>query len=162
MTIYVIDTSALIDMARWYPMDRKFFRPIWDKLEVLVNAGKIVAPYEVYRELKSRSDELLEWVQKRRFMFIHPDQGQVNILMRVKAVYDEDYWEREANKAGAWADPWVVTLALHYREVALINDDVMIVTQENKRKRNRIPYIASQFGINSFDVLEFLWDIGIR
>lgn len=162
MVIYVIDTSALIDLARWYPMDRQFFRPIWDKIEELISSNKMVAPYEVLREIDSRSDELSNWAHARRDMFIHPTADQIVFIGQIKNAYDDSYWEREANKTGPWADPWIVALALHYKKGSVVREDVKIVTQESKRKPNRIPQIASKFKIESLDVLEFLWEIGIR
>ena len=162
MVNYVIDTSSLINLARWYPMDRQFFRPIWDKIENLVSSNKMVAPYEVLREIDSRSDELRKWAHERKEMFIHPTGDQIAFIAQIKDAYDEDYWEREANKTGAWADPWIVALALHYREGSVVREDVKIITEESKKKPNRIPQIASEFGIESLNVLEFLWEIGIR
>ena len=162
MNVYVIDTSALINMFRWYPPNRQFFRPIWDNVEKLILSRELIAPYEVYREIQHKSDELAHWSRQHKIMFIHPDQDQVLILQNVKKAYDQEYWKREANKTGAWADPWVVTLAIKIKNNPLFNSEVKVVTDENKIKPNRIPTIAAQFGIDSLNVLEFLWEIGIR
>jgi len=160
--IYVIDTSALIDLVRWYPMDRQFFKPIWYKIEKLILSNQMIAPYEVFREISGKSDELKKWFHNKKGMFIHPTNNQVVLINQIKDAYDEDYWNRESNKTGAWADPWVIALALYYKESTLISYDVKIITQENKEKPNRIPYVAAIFDIRSFNVLEFLWEIGVR
>lgn len=47
---YVVDTSSLIDLARHYP--RKAFPGLWKKIEVLVAEGRLVAPLQVYKEIK--------------------------------------------------------------------------------------------------------------
>jgi Domain of unknown function (DUF4411) len=57
MTIYCIDTSALI--AAWherYPIEN--FPPFWDKIDGLISKDRLVAPIEVFNETAKRSDEL--------------------------------------------------------------------------------------------------------
>ena len=61
--IYSIDTSALIDLDRWYSYE--VFAPLWDNNFVaLVNEGRLIASVEVRDELRKGDDFLYRWVMK--------------------------------------------------------------------------------------------------
>ena len=63
---YCIDTSSLIDLwRRHYPPD--VFQTLWEKdIEALIFQGEIIAPQEVFNELKQKDDELFKWVKKHK------------------------------------------------------------------------------------------------
>ncbi len=68
MTIYCIDTSALI--AAWqerYPPEN--FPRFWGLMDLLIEDGRLVAPTEVLTETAKRSDELHKWLAERKHMF---------------------------------------------------------------------------------------------
>lgn len=162
---YIIDSSSIIDLFRWYPPEMEVFRPIWDKIGQIVNRGDLVSHFEVYREIEKRSDEAREWCKINKHIFFDPDEEQAIIIEDVREKYEEDYWNKNVNQTDPWADPWLIALAVQLRkrgEVLGFNIDVKIVTQENKDKRNNIPMIAQTFGIESLKLLEFFRDIGLQ
>jgi len=68
MVTHCIDTSALI--KAWqvdYPIDN--FLGFWERIEGLIAAERLVAPEEVLRETKKRSDELHAWLNAYKEMF---------------------------------------------------------------------------------------------
>ena len=68
MVNYCIDTSSLI--KAWqvdYPIDN--FPGFWRHIEGLITADRLVAPEEVLRETKKRSDELHAWLNAHKEMF---------------------------------------------------------------------------------------------
>lgn len=152
-TVYCIDMSALVDLKR-YPRDMKIFIPIWEKVENLILNERLISSIEVLREIREGDDELVDWANKHKKMFYDIDNGQIANINKVRRNYDVDYWEREINKDGPWGDPWVIALS--------ISTNAIIVTNENKVKRNRIPFVAKKFGINSLNLLEFFKSIGIE
>ncbi|MEM2919058.1 MAG: DUF4411 family protein [Candidatus Altiarchaeota archaeon] len=145
--------SALVDLKR-YPRDMKIFIPIWEKVENLILNERLISSIEVLREIREGDDELVDWANKHKKMFYDIDNGQIANINKVRRNYDVDYWEREINKDGPWGDPWVIALS--------ISTNAIIVTNENKVKRNRIPFVAKKFGINSLNLLEFFKSIGIE
>ena len=163
-SVYVIDSSALIDLARWYPADMKIFRPIWDKIEELIVNNRLFSHYEVYREITAGSDLMVDWCKDHKEIFQDIDEEQIEILEKVRTFYDQHYWNTHATQTKPWADPWIVCLAVQIKRGGklLIKSNVKIVTQENKTKSNRIPSIAKNFGIKSLNLLEFFRDIGIE
>jgi len=152
--VYCIDASSLFDLKRWYPMDKKIFAPIWAKINNLIKKDFLVSHIEVQREIKRGNDELVKWAAKNRKMFKDVDEEQLRNYEKVKKKYDKDYWDRETNKATPWGDPWIVALGMSIRAI--------IVTNENKVKPNRIPFVAKQFNLQSLNLLEFFDKIGIR
>ena len=163
LMVYIIDASALFDLKRWYPMNMEFFKPIWKRLDSMTKNGELIAPYEVLREVEEGDDEIKKWCREHRDMFIEIDEEQINNFKIVRDKYDPIYWKNNMGLK-AWADPWVVSLALSF-EIIRENgkkDKPTIVTSENKTKPNRIPAIAKQFGIISLNVPEFLKEIGVE
>ena len=70
---YVIDTSSLIDLHRWY-------RPavaegVWTKLDELIDSGIAASVEDVFEELAVQEDALLDWAESRRGFFrpLEPD-----------------------------------------------------------------------------------------
>ena len=52
-----------------------------------------------------------------------------------------------------WADPWIIALA--------ICEEAIIVSDE-RNSPDRIPYIASRFGITTLNLLDFFRDIRLE
>jgi len=68
MVTYCIDTSALIEAWQAdYPIEN--FPGFWNRMDDLIDAGRLVAPEEVLRETTRRSDELHAWLNARKQMF---------------------------------------------------------------------------------------------
>lgn len=103
---YCIDTNALIDLwRRYYPPD--IFPSLWEKLEKLISDGYLIAPREVFRELESQDDELLEWAKKRKGMFKVLDRHQVSLVKDILKNFPKLV---DVNKTIPDADPFVIAL----------------------------------------------------
>ena len=77
---YCIDTSALIHAwRRSYPY--RNFRPIWDKIDELIEADRLVSPTEVLIELEKRDDDLFCWAKAREAMFIDIEGKALQVKM---------------------------------------------------------------------------------
>ena len=60
---YCIDASSLINLKQYYR--RKVFSGVWDKIEEMVRAGRLIAPDEVRREIE-KDDLLGPWAKKKQ------------------------------------------------------------------------------------------------
>ncbi|MEM2086752.1 MAG: DUF4411 family protein [Archaeoglobaceae archaeon] len=143
--IYIIDSSSLINLKIWYPFEKRFFSPIWAKLENLIKFNSLISHYEVYRELSKRDDNLRDWCNTNSKMF--KDEYDMTVLKQVEKKYDKNYWDKNTNSDKPWADPWIIVLA--------IKKNGVIVTDEN-RDLNKIPKVAENFGIKSISSPEFI------
>jgi len=156
--IYCMDADVLIDLKRHYPSRHIFsrhdlFPAIWEKIEKLIRKGEIISHIEVWREIEVGGDELFRWCRQHKSMFKDPDECQLIELQNVKKEYDRDYWNRNINKPGPWADPWLIALA--------ICKEGIIVTNETNAP-NKIPFIANHFGITCLNLFEFFNEIGVK
>lgn len=158
LSIYCIDTSALINLTRrpglpYPPYPKEVFPTIWKKLEYMVKGSKLISHVEVYKEIERKEDRLYEWCKQNKSMFKDVDECQIKKFENVRTKYDPDYWNNKINKGGPWADPWLIALS--------ICEDAIIVTDE-KNTQNHIPYIANHFKRQCLNLIDFFKKIGIK
>lgn len=152
VTRYCIDSSAMIDLAKWYPRD--IFPKIWDELGNMVKREVLISHLQVYAEIQKKDDELFKWCKKNKKMFKDVDECQKKAIKEIQGKYDPDYWNREISKTSPWADPWLIA-------ISICEEKVIIVTNEGN-KPNHIPYVASVFRVKCLNLLNFFRDIRIK
>jgi hypothetical protein len=153
VNVYCIDTSSLIELKIKYP--REVFPTLWEKMEELIQNGRIIAPIEVKKEIEKGDDELKKWVRgkKRNRMFIKPDENQV---MKVKEILKDFPFLAKPDKPDEPnADPWlfaVVLVKIEEEKERLIQYN-SIVTDESQRKPRKIPAVCKEIGIVSINLI---------
>jgi hypothetical protein len=152
-SIYCIDASALINITRYPGYPRELFPSIWNKLEDMVKNDELISHEEVYKEIEKRQDKICDWCKQNKNMFKDIDECQIKEFENVKKKYDSFYWNKEINKGGPWADPWIIALS--------ICEDAIIVTDE-RDTQNHMPYIAKHFNLKCLNLIEFFVNIRIR
>src|SRR5690349_10854 len=137
MVIYCIDTSALI--AAWqerYPPEN--FPSFWQRMNALIQAGRLTAPMEVYRETKKRSDELHKWLSDRKQMFRELEEAIQIEAANVLSQFPRLVGERKLRTS---ADPFVIAMARV--------GSLLIVTDEKPTgslQRPNIPDVCGALG----------------
>jgi hypothetical protein len=107
MQRYCLDTSFLIN--GWHKRYRRdVFPTIWAMLEALFENSTVFSCEEVYFELKEQDDDLFEWAENHKKVFLQPTE-EVNVEMG-------NVMSRFPNLAAKGtslnrADPWVLALA---------------------------------------------------
>ncbi len=143
---YSIDTSALLEaFVRRYPPD--IWPALWDeKLDELIDTGRLVAAYEVLEDLSKRDDDIHEWAKIRTKMFIDLDQYEPQ-LIKVMSDYPR-LVDTKTGKSGS--DPMVIALASAQR--------LTVVSEEGMGSANspKIPYVCNQIGIRHVNFLAFI------
>ena len=153
--VYIIDMSSLKELHDRYP--KTVFPTIWQRIASLIQDGQLYSHIEVLREIRNTiypKDKLLQWSNKNKTIFSGIDNCQISQIQKIQREYNLAYWQNEINRPAPWADPYIVAMA--------ICEKAIIVTQEHKSKANRIPPIASQFGIYAFNLLEFFHELKIK
>lgn len=155
--IYCIDTSSLIRLNRDLPQD--VFPGVWEKIDVLADSGRLVAPTEVLREIEQGDDELVSWARRHRRIFRQLDAGQIaaamEILARFPSLVDE-------SKETPEADPFLVALAKAENDAqksSLMPERYVLVTEE---RRKGIPLACSRYEIECINLLELFRREGWR
>jgi hypothetical protein len=157
--IYSIDTSVFIDI--WCPPESNIYSKermpeLWQHIESLVDAGRIVAAKEVYDELERHaSPELKDWLDNHKTIFQLTDQ-QVgyadDIINKVYSKYKEGYRPLVSDAA----DPFVVASALCH--------GATVLTQEHKQGEHdprlvngpKIPTVCNAYNVPCVNLEEFI------
>ena len=85
--VYSIDSSALIH--GW----RRIYRPknfgfVWNRLDALIDAGRLRASIEIYREMEKKDDEIFAWCTERKDrLFVEIDDDCQHHVIRLMAKY---------------------------------------------------------------------------
>jgi len=148
---YVIDTSSLIELNKHNPMD--VYPGVWEKIEQLINSNRLVAPKEVFNEIKQTDDSLSVWSKTQSKMFIEPTIRQIEI---VKDILDK-YPSLIKIDRRYDADPWVIALAIELitnSQQPLFTIKRIVVTEEKLRgNKIKIPFVCEKFTIESIDII---------
>ncbi|MGY8903886.1 MAG: DUF4411 family protein [Burkholderiales bacterium] len=136
MTNYCIDTSTIIDAGeRYYPID--VFPAFWDRLDALIQAGRLRAPQTLIDELEAKDDAWREWVYSRRDAMIWPIDDAIQTAMaQVMPIYAAMVTNLNSIKG----DPFFIA--------ASIAKNATLITSEKPIKGNiKIPRICEQLGV---------------
>lgn len=150
--IYIVDTSSLVKLNRNNPID--VFPSIWEKLKLLSDNNRLIAPKEVFNEIKQNDDMLSKWAKQQKRMFKEPTQKQITIVQEILKEYPALIdTERKYD-----ADPWVVALAIELssnQQTTLVSIKRIVVTEEKLRGNQiKIPFVCNQKSIEAIDVVE--------
>ena len=147
MQNYCIDTSALIDGWKDYPLEHF---GVWDEIQKLINEERLVSPYHVLGELKVRDDDLHKWCNEKDLLFSSPTENTVSIEKEIISKYS-GFKPKKRPKAD-WADPWVISIA--------IENEYIVISHETKKtpeeKTWYIPDICSDFGVQHIRFLDLI------
>lgn len=166
--IYNIDTSALIDLDKYYSYE--VFPSLWDNFIInLVNEGRLIATEEVKEDLKRVDDDLYNWIMQRCSQIFIPTN--LEIMNRVNEIINRFPNLIDKDKPGKnQADPFVIALALEVPNICSIFNqgaEIMVVTHEKftgNLSGPKMPDICRFYGlkvgklINIFKTEE--WRIG--
>ena len=116
---YCIDTSALIDAwVRWYP--REMFPTLWEKVDALIDDGRLFSSEEVLQELERKEgDTLYEWAKERQDYFLSLNDDIQACASQIMANYPRLVDERTGK---SFADPWVIATA-HTRGCTVVTGE---------------------------------------
>ena len=150
--VYIVDTSSLVKLNRNNPID--VFPSIWEKLKLLSDNNRLIAPKEVFNEIKQNDDMLSKWAKQQKKMFKEPTQKQITIVQEVL----KDYPALIDAERKYDADPWVIALAIEMssnQQTTLLTIKRIVVTEEKLRGNQiRIPFVCNQKSIEAIDIVE--------
>lgn len=78
---YIIDTSSLIELNKHNPMD--VYPGVWQRIEQLINTGRLLAPKEVFYEIGNIDDQLHSWSKTQDKLFVEPTLEQIEIVKNI-------------------------------------------------------------------------------
>lgn len=118
---YCIDTSALVDLGKFYPWKR--FPSLWDRLGDLADRAMLTAPDIVHRELArgAKGDDGLTWCESHPAMFVAVEilQEFTRLLMNK---FSKDGIDIHHIDQANEADVWVVAWALRHQALVISHE----------------------------------------
>ena len=148
-SVYCIDSSSIIHAwRRAYPPN--IFSTLWQKIDHLIDDGRLVASVEVLHELKKKDDDIYDWAKDRKeSLFVQVDDETQESLVLIMANYPKLV---DTGKGKSGGDPFVIALA-HCRDPKLT-----VVTEEKggSDAKPKIPHVCTCLGVLSIDVLNLI------
>ena len=150
MTTYCIDTSALIHAwRRAYPI--RNFPLVWGRIDELIEAGRLISSIEVLNELEKRDDDLYEWANERKDMFLDIEGNKLQIRIAEILKFYPRLVDTRKNRSAA--DPFVIA-------VASVSDPTLVVVTEegstNNIKKPNIPDVCIAENLKCIKILELI------
>jgi predicted nucleic acid-binding protein len=156
--IYVVDTNVLITLMVYHPPDKPAYKAIWDEMDSLIKQKRICSSIVVYDEIVKylgKDNRLKKWARSHKKNFFIPTDNEVFKLAQDIAKDFPDLLDKKKLQTGEPdADPFLIALAK--------SEGAILVTQERKDLPNRIPMVASQYGIKSKDLYEFFDELKLK
>jgi|GEM_PF-700281 len=160
--IYVIDTSALIDLENIFRYDSPVFRAIWEEIEILIEKDNLITLDFVEEEISSYEGEkefLKEWIKKwkKKKKFIKTtDEAIINeTIPIINQEYNTGFLNKNKLANGRdEADPYLIAYCK--------KNDYVLITNESKHKSNKIPAVANKNGVKNINIHEFFEERGLK
>jgi len=143
---YSFDTNIYISI--WhdhYPPDR--FKKLYIDLEKLINQGIILSTIPVRIELERQRDEIYDFFNNFKRLFVFPTQKEQLILERLVNHKDFPDWGR-GDSEKHYADPYIVALARVH--------NLKVVTYESGRGNNTIYHACELCDVQCLKFIDFL------
>lgn len=143
----------MVTLREWRP-PKKHPR-VWKQLNTLIQAGRLIAPEEVYAEIRKGQDALHRWATRRnretRF-FRKATRQQINIAKEILRTFPDlvDY-----DKPGPEdADPFVVALAVDESKGRLGIYEHFVIAEEKftPHGKARIPHVCEEYGLQYLSI----------
>lgn len=160
--VYVIDTSALIDLENIFKYDNPVFKAIWEEIENLIIKENLITLDFVDEEINSYEGDkefLNEWIKnwkKKRKLIKLTDETVINAAIPIiNQEYNTGFLNRKKLADGKdEADPYLVAYCK--------KNNFVLITNESKYKPNRIPAVAKKNGVRSIDLYDFFNERGLK
>jgi hypothetical protein len=148
---YAVDNDVLITLMRYHPIDKPAYQAIWGEIEALIKQKDIFSSMVVYDDIMrylGKDDRLKKWAKSHKKSFFIPTGQEVFKIAQDVARNFPDLLDKKKLQTGEPdADPFLIALAK--------SEGAIIITQERKDLPNKIPMVASHYGLKSIDLYEF-------
>ncbi len=153
--IYVMDSSSLIAMEKYYLRDH--FIKFWNNFNGLISKDQIKTPEEVFDEIKRKSDELYEWMEHNRGKLL--SKATPFSSVKVGEMVTQFPKMCKVNAPRTKADPFVIACALDMRDGGQFRFDPIspvVVTEESPGKNEKIPDACRYYDMEYIPVPEII------
>ncbi|MCK9613283.1 MAG: DUF4411 family protein [Bacteroidales bacterium] len=157
---YVIDTSGLIKLESTFQPNSLVFSAIWEEIEDLIKQGRFRTIDFVEDEIiryQGEQDFLKKFVKKWKKQFVYPTDAECfnAAIPIINQEYNTGFFSaRKLADGQEEADPYLIA----YCKV----NSYVLITNESKLKKNKIPGVSQKNGVTCIDIYEFIDERGLR
>lgn len=151
--IYCMDTSALIDgLERYYPVS--LFPGLWDKIDELVKAGRIILSEEVWQEGRKHDAALKDWCDGhgKDALVVATDAKIAAEVQSLLAKFPKMVADMKGRNR---ADPFVIAVAKHRGAVVVTGEGA-----DGNANRPKIPYVCGEISVECYRFIDIIRDEG--
>lgn len=160
--VYVIDTSALIDLANTFKPDNPVFNAIWEEIENLIIKDNFITLDFVEEEINSYEGDkdflkgwIKKWKKKNKFVKTSDEEIINEAIPIINEEFDTGFLNKTKLASGKdEADPYLIAYCKKNKFV--------LITSESKYKPNKIPAIATKHGVRPLDLNDFFNERGLK
>ena len=146
--IYIIDACALIDASKNYPLGKKTFQSIWDKIAEMFEEGTLMSSAEIFDEVKDK--DISEWLKSYKSCFIPIDESIQKTTKEILDKFPNMININKNKKSSSNGDPFLIATAIEKQGIVVTNE---------KNGLNKIPAVCKSFNIESINLLQFIDEI---
>jgi len=145
--LYSMDTSALVDgMGRYYRPS--VFRSLWQRVDELIEARRMIATEEVRVEIERKADHLTGWCKQRGRLFIEIDEEIQPVVTEVLTSHSKLVKPLSNRSSG---DPFVIALAKVKGAIVVTGE-----RPSGSLNKPKIPDVCDAMGIRWLSLLEMM------
>lgn len=161
--IYVFDTSSIRALQHFYP---RVFTSIWEGLDDLVSAQRILSTREVFNELERQavSAEVLRWAKQNKSMFSTPSAAELQFVATIFQIkhFQALIGVQQRLKGTPVADPFVIACA-KIRTGTVVTEEGWLrsgISLTPKPNAAKIPNVCAHFKVPCINLEEFMQQQG--
>lgn len=140
---YIIDTSAILSQKPNELHRRTVHKSQWEKIDELIRNHEIVMCSEIYDEVKDEEIKKLLTSLSCKVIEIDDDIQKYVRKIVTECPKSISFTERSGTSSG---DAFLIATAMKY--------NLVIITEENKQKANKIPQVCQKFNLECINILE--------
>lgn len=141
---YIIDACSVIAQNPDNAYPRDVHKTQWQHIDDMVRLQEIITCSQIQQEVIGFGDLASEWVSSSELCVVQEDWSIQQEVIRIVNDYPSLL---DFNNLKSSGDAFLIATAKVY--------GLDIITQEKKTSPKKIPYIAQQYGIKSYNLNEF-------
>lgn len=148
---YIIDTSSLIHLNKYNPID--VFPTIWQKLELLISERRLLAPKEVLYEINEKDDQLAKWAKHQPSLFKDSTPRQIEIVKDILRQYPSMVKEYKTHDADSWVIALTIEMASSSQQTLTPIKRIVVTEEKLRGDKIKIPWVCEKYDIETIDIL---------
>lgn len=138
---YIMDTSSILSQKPGETHTLLVYESQWKRIEEYMRSHSIVTCSEIFEEIKDK--EVRKWIFAQQCTVLEIDDDIQNNVRKI--VTENPKMIEFTGKSGTSSgDAFLIATAMKF--------GLIIITEENKDKRTKIPQISKKYGITAVNI----------